>query len=163
MFQRIENSWGLVKASWNVLLADKELLLFPIVSAIATVIVTLTFFVPAIFLFASTPPTARDGAIDPLWILLTAAFYVIQYTVIFFCNTALVGAAMIRLKGGDPTVSDGFRIAFDHFGQIVVYAVISATVGMILRWLSERGLLGRIVAGLIGLGWNIAYLVVPCW
>jgi hypothetical protein len=38
----------------------------------------------------------------------------------------------------------------------------SATVGMLLRWLSERGLLGRLIAGLIGLSWNIAtYLVVP--
>ncbi len=162
MFQRLENSWSLVKASWNVLRADKELLFFPIVSAVATLIVTLTFFIPAIFTFAATSNVGREGAIEPLWILLMAAFYVLQYTIVFFCNTALVGAAMIRLKGGDPTVSDGFRIAFDHFGQIVAYAVISATVGMILRWLSERGLLGRIVAGLIGLGWNIAtYLVVP--
>ena len=33
---------------------------------------------------------------------------------------------------------------------------------MILRWLSERGLLGRIVASLFGLAWNIVtYLVVP--
>ena len=31
-------------------------------------------------------------------------FYVVQYFVIFFCNTALVGAAMIRLRGGDPPV-----------------------------------------------------------
>jgi hypothetical protein len=47
-------------------------------------------------------------------------------------------------------------------GKIVAYAFISATVGMLFRWLSEKGLLGRIVAGLIGVTWNIAtYLVVP--
>src|SRR5512138_61558 len=127
MFQRLENSWSLVKASWNVLRADKELLLFPIVSAIATVLVTLTFFIPAILTFASSSTFGRRGTVEPLWILLMMAFYVIQYTIIFFCNTALVGAAMIRLKGGDPTVNDGFRIAFAHFGQIVGYALISAT------------------------------------
>lgn len=33
---------------------------------------------------------------------------------------------------------------------------------MVLRWLSERGLLGRIVSSLFGLAWNIVtYLVVP--
>ena len=32
-------------------------------------------------------------------------FYLVQYFMIFFFNTALVGAAMIRLRGGDPTVA----------------------------------------------------------
>jgi hypothetical protein len=87
----------------------------------------------------------------------------VSYTVIFFFNTALVGAAMIRLEGGDPTLRDGFRIAFSHLPQIIVYAVIAATVGMILRWISERaGFLGQIVAGIIGFAWNVAtFLVVP--
>ncbi len=163
MFQRIENSWRLVKASWNVLRADKELLVFPIVSALATLLVTLTFFVPAILTFVAGTSLTREGSINPLWILFMLAFYVIQYTIVFFCNTALVGAAMIRLKGGDPTVGDGFRIAFEHVGQIVIYAFIAATVGMILRAISERGgWVGRIVSGLFGLAWNIAtYLVVP--
>ena len=66
-------------------------------------------------------------------------FYVVQYTVIFFANTALVGAAMIRLRGGDPTVSDGLRIASSRFGAILGYALIAATVGMILRAISQRG------------------------
>ncbi len=162
MFQRLDNSWRLVKASWSVLRADKELLIFPAVSALATLLVTLTFFVPVTFGLFARSSLMREGSINPLWILLMAAFYLVQYTIVFFCNTALVGAALIRLKGGDPTVADGFRIAFERIGQIVIYAVIAATVGVFLRWLSERGLLGRLVAGLIGLSWNIAtYLVVP--
>ena len=162
MFQRLENSWRLVKASWSVLRADKELLVFPIVSAGATLLLTLTFFIPTFFLFSAGGALTRSDSLNPLWFFFLAAFYVIEYIIIFFCNTALVGAAMIRLQGGDPTLSDGFRIAFEHFGQIVAYAFISATVGMVLRWLSERGVLGRIVAGLLGLSWNIAtYLVVP--
>ncbi len=97
-----------------------------------------------------------------MFLVFLLAFYLAQYTVIFFCNTALVGAAMIRLDGGDPSVSDGFRIASERIGKIVAYAFISATVGMFFRWLSEKGFLGRIVAGLIGVTWNIAtYLVVP--
>jgi hypothetical protein len=90
-------------------------------------------------------------------------FYVVQYTVIIFANAALIGAAMIRLKGGDPTVGDGFRIAFQHIGSILGYALLSATVGMILRVISERsGTLGRIVVSLVGLAWNLAtYLAVP--
>jgi len=89
-------------------------------------------------------------------------FYVILYTVIFYCNTALVGAAMIRLRGGDPTLPDGFRIASQHFKAIVGYAIIAATVGMLLHWLRRQKVIGRIVAGIFGFAWNLAtYFVVP--
>jgi hypothetical protein len=162
MFQRFGNSWNLVKASWAVLRADKELLIFPIISLVAVTLVTLTFLVPGFFLAMSNGESQQGAWSNPLFLVFLLAFYLAQYTVIFFCNTALVGAAMIRLDGGDPSVSDGFRIASERIGKIVAYAFISATVGMFFRWLSEKGLLGRIVAGLIGVTWNIAtYLVVP--
>ena len=130
---------------------------------IAVSLVTLTFLVPGFFMFGPMASrTSRATWSNPLFLVFLLAFYLAQYTVIFFCNTALVGAAMIRLDGGDPSVSDGFRIASERIGKIVAYAFISATVGMFFRWLSEKGLLGRIVAGLIGVTWNIAtYLVVP--
>src|SRR5690606_18457675 len=87
----------------------------------------------------------------------------VQYFVIFFFNTALVGAAMIRLDGGDPTVSDGLRIARGKWATILGYAAIAATVGMLLRALEQRaGVVGRIVSGLIGAAWAVAPdLTVP--
>ena len=161
MFDKISNSWRLVKASAAVLSADKELMIFPIISAIGTIIVTLTFAFP-LFL-SGLIENMLGGAGQIVGIIVLFLFYMVQYFVIFFCNTALVGAALIRLNGGDPTVGDGFRIALKHAPSILGYALISATVGMILRWLSERGgMLGRIVVSLIGFAWNIAtYLVVP--
>ncbi|HEY4688760.1 MAG TPA: DUF6159 family protein [Anaerolineae bacterium] len=161
MFQRIQNSWALVKASWAVLRADKELIVFPIVSAIAAIIVTLSFIVPFVATGVITG-FADDSASRITTFVLGFLFYLVQYTVIFYCNTALIGAALIRLRGGDPTVRDGFRIASQHFGSIIGYALISSTVGMILRSIRERGILGQIAAGLFGLAWNVAtYLVVP--
>ena len=98
-----------------------------------------------------------------LGFLVLFLFYIVQYTVIFFANTALVGAAMIRLRGGDPTVADGIKIAFSKFGPILGYALIAATVGMILRAISEKSRgLGRFIVSLLGFSWNVAtYLVVP--
>ncbi|MBN1658329.1 MAG: hypothetical protein JXA93_08015 [Anaerolineae bacterium] len=161
MFRRIRNSWELVKASAGVLRADKELVVFPILSAIVMVIVTASFFVPAIL--AGLIDSVLMGEAQVAGAVVAFLFYLVQYFVIFFTNSALVGAALIRLRGGDPTVGDGIRIALRHSGAILGYALIAATVGMILRWLSERaGAIGRIVVGLVGLAWNIAtYLVVP--
>jgi hypothetical protein len=161
MFTRISNSWALVKASAEVLRADKELIVFPILSMIGVLIVMATFAIP-MFLAGAFETVTEEGG-QALGIVVGFLFYVVQYCVIFFANTALVGAAMIRLEGGDPTVSDGFRIASRHIVEIVGYALIAATVGMVLRALSERGgILGRIVSSLIGLAWNLAtFLVVP--
>jgi hypothetical protein len=163
MFQRLSNSWELVKASTAVLRSDKELIVFPIVSAIGSLIVLATFAIP-MFLAGVFDSMYVDGeGFQPLGMLVAFLFYLVQYTVIFFANTALVGAALIRLRGGDPTVADGFRIASQRMGPILGYALISATVGMVLRAIAERtGFIGRIVISLIGFAWNIAtYLVVP--
>jgi hypothetical protein len=159
--ERFQRSIELVKASWQVLKSDRELLLFPLVSFILTVIVTLTFALP----LAATGAFERISRqqYDPALIVVAFLFYVVTYTVIIFCNSALVAAALIRLDGGDPTVRDGFRIAASRFPTILGYAVISATVGMILRAISERGgILGTIAAMVVGIAWNIAtFLAVP--
>jgi len=161
MFEKIKNSWALLKASLAVLQADKELIVFPIVSTLAVLVVTASFALPMLFAGLADSLISEDGQI--LGFLVGFAFYVLQYFVILFANAALVGAAMIRLRGGDPTVGDGLRIAFQHIGSILVYALISATVGMILRMISERGKgVGRIVSSIVGMAWNLAtYLVVP--
>ena len=158
---KLRNSWALIKASAGVLRADKELIVFPIISAIGVLIVTLTFAFP--MMLAGMFDSLLAGKSRAFGFIVGFAFYVIQYTVIIFANSALVGAAMIRLRGGDPTVADGFRIAMKHIGSILLYALISATVGTILRWISERNnMLGRIVASIVGMAWNLAtYLVVP--
>ena len=43
---KLARSWELVKASWAVLQADKELLIFPILSTIAVITVMATFAAP---------------------------------------------------------------------------------------------------------------------
>lgn len=157
--QRLRNSWALTKASWAVLMADKELLAFPIISFFASALVLLTFMVPMLLsgLFDAVLGIPFMGTI------IMFLFYLVLYTVTIFCNAAIVGAAHIRLKGGDPTISDGLSIAWQNIGPILGYAAISATVGVILRAISERsGTLGRIVISLVGAGWNIVtFLVVP--
>ncbi|GHC10694.1 DUF6159 family protein [Thermomonas carbonis] len=161
MFERFSRSWGLIKASAGVLAKDKELLVFPLLSAICTLIVAAAFLLPAFGLGALDG--LREGGMSATAYALAFLFYLVQYFVIFFFNSALVGAAMIRLDGGDPTVRDGLRIAGSKAMPILGYAAIAATVGMVLRAIQERaGFLGRIVAGLIGVAWTLAsFLVVP--
>ena len=157
MFDRLSRSFRLVGASAQVLRQDKHLMLFPIISGIALFLVLLAFALPLLGL------DSIDGVKQGGLYSMAFLFYVVQYFVIFYFNTALVGAVVMRLEGGSPTLGDGLRIANSRIGTIFGYAVISATIGVILRAIQERvGFIGRLIAGLLGAGWAVAtFLVVP--
>lgn len=157
MFDRLSRSFRLVGASAQVLRQDKHLMLFPIISGFALFLVLLAFALPLLGL-GSLDGIGKGGLYSTAFL-----FYVVQYFVIFYFNTALVGAVVMRLEGGSPTLGDGLRIANSRIGTIFGYAVISATIGVVLRAIQERvGFIGRLIAGLLGAGWAVAtFLVVP--
>ncbi len=162
MFQKFSNSWKLVKASWRVLQADKELMIFPLVAFFASFLILITFAVPTV-LAGVLDSFMTGGKLSIFSYVVAFLFYAAMYFVTIFSNTALVGAALIRLEGGDPTVQDGFRIAWSKISTIFGYTLIAATVGVVLRIISERsGTLGRLVVSLVGFVWSITtFLVVP--
>ncbi|MFT3805771.1 DUF6159 family protein [Arenimonas sp.] len=158
MFEKFSRSWSLVKASAAVLRSDKELMLFPVISTFCTLLVLATFAVPAFALQLF----ARDVGV--LHAVFGFLFYFCQYAVIIFFNCALVGAAMIRLEGGDPTLSDGIAIAKSRIGSILGYAAIAATVGMLLQALKNKdnNFIVRLIGSGLGVAWTLAtFLVVP--
>ena len=165
---KLSNSWDLVRQSFHVLKADKELMWLPVLSAISCVFVTSLMLLGGTLLFYPSIKAAADA--NSKWqpsmeimIGATFIFYLVNYFVIVFFNTALVGAATIRLQGGDPTVEDGLRLAWQRKGIILQWAFVAATVGMILKMIEDRAsFIGRFVVGLIGLAWTLAsFLVVP--
>ena len=162
MSGRFSRSLALAKASWSVVRADKELMILPVLSVLALLVVVGSFALPLAALGAFNPEAMGSEPGPGSWIV-GFAFYVVAYFIGIFFNTALVGAAMIRMDGGNPTVGDGLRIAWARVGRIFGYACIAATVGVLLRMLEERvGWLGSLVVKLLGIGWALAsFLVVP--
>jgi hypothetical protein len=162
MFDRLTRGWTLIKASAAVLRQDKELLIFPVCSMLASLLVLASFIVPLVAM--DTFDTLEAGSTpQALEIVLMFSLYLALYFVSFFFNAALVGAAMIRLQGGDPTVGDGLRIASSKLLPILGFAGIAATIGLILRLIEERaGFIGRWIAGLLGVAFSLAtFLTVP--
>ncbi|MFH1234595.1 MAG: DUF6159 family protein [Candidatus Diapherotrites archaeon] len=155
----ISQSWDLVKESFSVLRKDKEMLLFPLISGITALLLLASFIVPIFFLGG----TESSGAFDTLWLVWLFAYYVLSYFIVIFFNVGLVTCAHIRLSGGDPTFRDGLNNAFKNIGKIFVWALIAATVGMVLRFLSEKaGLIGRIIIAILGMAWSfLTFFVVP--
>ena len=164
MAGKFARSWGLMKASAAVLRSDKALLAFPLLSGLCSLVVAASFLVPvALAAIASDGRTLdREHWSAATWLLMFA-FYLVQYFVIVFFNTALAGCALRHLRGEPARLSDGLALAGSRWASILGYALIAATVGLFLRALQERlGLVGRLVAGLLGLAWTVAtFLVVP--
>ncbi len=152
------NTIELAKASWRVLKADRELLLLPVMSTMATVIVVAGFLAP--ILAVGGFEGEELGPVD--YVLFGVMYVTLSFVTIFF-NAALVHAADERLTGGDPTLGSALRGAGRRAGRILPWAIVTATVSMILRAIEERaGALGRIVVGLAGVAWSVVtFLVVP--
>ena len=166
---KFSRTWELVKQSFVILRSDKQLMLFPILSAMSCLIVTAIIATGGTLLvMPSMASAAASGQPfhpnqSPLFLIGAFAMYVANYFVIVFFNVALVGVANSRLMGGNWTFRDGIELAWARKGTILQWAFVAATVGMVLRTLEERmGLIGRIVMRIIGIAWTLAcYFVVP--
>jgi hypothetical protein len=162
---RFARSFALAKASWQILISEKEMLGYTALGAILTVIAVAALAAPAVVILILTGPSSSSGAAgrSPLgWVLLFVFYLVVSFITLFF-NTALIGAALTRLRGGKPSFSTGMQVATRNVGHIFAFALISATVGVILAIIEEKfQVVGQIVAGIIGGAWGIVtFLVVP--
>ena len=128
MAGRFARSLDLARAAWSVVRADKELMLLPVLSVAALLLILGSLAVPVALLGGLRPDavSGEPGAVPALGVLV---FYIVAYFVTLFFNTALVGAAMIRMDGGNPRLGDGLRIAWERAGRIFGYACIAATSG----------------------------------
>jgi len=166
---KFSRSWELVKQSFAILRSDKQLMLFPVLSAISCLFVTALIATGGTLLVLPSRAAALASGEpwhpnqSPFFLVGMFTLYVANYFVIVFFNVALVGVANSRLMGGTWTFRDGLELAWARKGTILQWALVAATVGMILRTLEERmGLLGRIIMRIIGIAWALAcYFVVP--
>ncbi len=157
----LDRTWQLYKESFAVLSADVEILLFPVMSALAALLVGAGFFVP-LYQIGALEAMVRHTARWDDYATLFVWYYCNFFVVVFF-NSALVGCANIRLSGGDPTVSDGLRFAASRIHRTLAWAFVAATVGLVLQSLqNRRNRLGSIFGSILGLSWTlITYLIVP--
>lgn len=158
---RISRGFQLFKETFGILKKDREMLLFPIISGIVTLLVVATFLLPLAF-SGMLAETGSGGSI--LLYVLLFVFYVVSYFIVIYFNTALVSCALIRLDGRDPTFMDGIHAASSRIGKILSWTLIAATVGLILRLIRGDGdnFLVLLASALLGAAWSLAtFFVIP--
>jgi len=169
MIRTIGHTFELMKMSWHVLQKDRELILFPIMSGIGLIVMLGMFLgIAAGTGTLDRLDTASNGGseeIAPVDYAITAAMYFASSFIVIFFNAALVAAALERLRGGDPDIRSGLRAAATHLPAIIGWALISATIGLILQILRDRmknNFIGQIILGMIGGVWAyLTFFVIP--
>lgn len=160
---KFARTWELMGASWRMLVRDKQLIVFPMLSGLALAVIIVLFVVPIVAESAAMPDSSPglqpDGAMYAGFFL----FYLVNYFVVIFFNAALIACVLERIDGGQPTLGYGLRCAWQRLPQILGWALLASTVGFALRLVEQRvGFIGRLVVGVLGMAWSVtAFLVVP--
>ncbi|MQG04128.1 MAG: hypothetical protein FI674_00040 [SAR202 cluster bacterium] len=156
-FGRISNTFKMIKSCMDVLKKDKELIFFPIFAALS---------VGLLILIIST-----TGALDNLDpeqggdpTPLIPIIFVANFLIVFF-NSALVSAALERLRGGDPNVRSGLSHALKHIHHIFFWSIIVTIVAILIAAIkgSRRdGIVRNILGSMLQAGWAMmTFFVVP--
>ncbi len=167
MFAKIKNSWALAQECWRVLMLDKEMVAFPMLSVFFNVIVLgLAYFMMVRFgiISAAGELIIGDGQQWILWTAL-AATGLMTYFVSSYFHAALVACAIIRFRGEDPTIDDGLSVASKRLLHILVWSFISIVFGVLfgfIQGLFKSKFMRSLVGSVLETGWNVlTVFVVP--
>jgi hypothetical protein len=173
MFERISRGWGIAKASWAVLKTHPKLLVLPIFSGIAFILL-IGSIVMSVYAGATGQRMQQFGDFlervnfeDPIVYAFLFAFYFVCAFIAIFFNAALVFCALEAFAGRTPSLRGGLATAVGRLPQILGWALVSATVGLALNMLQSTlrdrlGFLGSLLGGLLEFAWAVVtYFVVP--
>jgi hypothetical protein len=148
---RVRRGFKLAGVSWRVLVAEPAILAVLAVGLIATVVLSGGLFLLLFRRFPSGEDFEFPNylvALPVLWLGSIASTY---------CNVVVTVMADHRLRGDDPTVNDGIKVATEKLNRIVSWTLISIAVGLLLQVIAERfRLAGYITSRLLGVAWGLA-------
>ena len=139
---RIRNTIELAKTSWGVLQKDRELVALPVLSFLGAALVLAIFVIPGILALpeesAGSAAAGEEQALPALSLILFVLGSLAATVVSVFFTGALVAGAHERMSGGDPTVGSAIGRATERIPGLVPWALLTATVGMIIQALREQ-------------------------
>jgi Family of unknown function (DUF6159) len=160
------DSWKLTKTSFRLIAEDRALLVFPLVAGLSTIAV-IALLIAAEYWFVA-PVILGGGSLTTSYEVLAVVLFIVAYLATTFlsvyCTAALIGAAILKLNGQQPTASDGWKVARARIGRLTVWALITATVGLIIQAIQQRvgGIAGSLIGAAGAFSWAIlTYFMIP--
>jgi len=140
------------KLSIDSLRAHPKLLIYSVISGIASII----------FMIALLGPLFLTSAVGLEYVALFVVYLGTAFIAAFF-NAALVHSAREVFRGNTPTISEGLSAAATHLNPLLIWAFASAVVGVIIQSLqSQNNVVGQLVGTLFSFGWAVAtFFMIP--
>ena len=155
----------LFKESFRFLSADKEMMWIPLVALLLNLFffgVVVSIF--AIILMAIGFVGGTNEQINPIinYSFIFASYVVGAFT-FAISQAAITHTVYARLHEGEATLGQSLKSAFSFWRPLLLWSIITSTVGLILRMIAERSrVLGWLVVMVIGVAWSVmTYFVVP--
>ncbi len=164
MWATLSRSWAYAKTSYGILWDCKKLVIFPIISGLALLVVSASFLLP---LWTSgtidTWLSAEEGESDVAMYAMLFVFYFCNYFVIVFFNCALIASALRYMETGETSLGYGLRAAVTRMFSIIGWALVSAIVGVLLRLIeNSHKRAGEFISAILGTAWSaMTFFVVP--
>ena len=146
----------------GMLRRNAALLLFPIISVLVVGVVSLVLLAPfGMQLIRDAEAGTEPGQIGPFTIALLVICLIADAFVVVFFNGALMSEALVVVRGGHASVGHGLAVAARRAPQILAWGLVTATVGLVLSALRDKGGIGGALLSFIGgLAWGIATVFV---
>lgn len=142
--------------SLRALLHDPNLIVLPFLALMSMGFVWMLVFLSV---WALGPPPQSPSSAFIYWEIFAA--YLLTWIMSVYFMTAIVGATQARLSGEKPTVAEGIRVANACLPRLIPWALVAATVGVVLRLMSLRyEIAGHAVSRMFGYPWAIATVFV---
>ena len=149
---RIKMGLRFAGASWRVVRKEPSLLAFPLFATIFGLLYTLLIVAP----LGVVGWLAIGENTILLWVLVAIMLFGSSIGATFFGVAAAANASRV-FNGEDPKIGDGIALARSRFGVIVKWALVAATVGLVLNLIGSRGGFGAILVRMVGgAAWGIA-------
>ncbi len=156
------NGRDMLRAAWALLRSNKALFALPVLSAAFSVVAVLLVLLPGLLLMRPTDAATLDAGAAVAWVVLGWLAVFAATAVGVFFQVALVSAVFAYLDGGPVSVGRAVDLASRRIGAVLAWSALAATVGVLLRMVRERGLLGAIASFAATLAWAVAsFFVVP--
>jgi hypothetical protein len=164
-----------------VIVRNKELLIFPIFISLASAVILLFFFAPAVLwptghsyfsaehwqalghkFFTKTGAAGRDQfTYSPVAIAYLVFLYFVSMFVATFFNVAFYNEILEALSGRPVSLARGLKFACSRWKAILMWTLFAGMIGLIIKAIEQRfDLVGKIIARLVGAAWSIASVFV---
>lgn len=158
---RFKTAFTLMKDSLLLMRHHPRLFLFPIVSSIAG-IAFMAVFIGFVFGGLALQPEGGNVLMASLIIALLVVYLITTFVSVFF-TAGLVHQTREALGGNAVSLRAGMAGAWDVKMPLFIWALISATIGVILSSIEDSNSgVARIIGTLFGLAWTLlTFLIIP--